>query len=98
MERIIGFFIICFGFAAYAAALIADKKQKKYNELFAAQHDRKVVLGKNEQNWDEDIKEECFHDDEFFLLDNCGTCDVSYLDNYDYIAIISIEDDMFLED
>lgn len=97
MEQVLAYFIIIIGFFFYVCSIIAHKRQKEATQQWLSEHNRKVMLGVKEQDWDIEIKEDCIHSEKFFLLENSGTYDTSYLKNCPHVSFISM-DDMFLED
>lgn len=97
MENYITYSIIIFGLIMYAIAEFSFRKQKAAEKLEVNRHNRKVMLGVQEADWDAEIEEDCFHDSSFFYLENSGTYDTSYIANHPYHQIID-NDDLFLED
>lgn len=97
METILAYSVMIFGVLAYVMAVITFRHQKKRTQSDIIEHNRKVMLGVKESDWDVDIKEECIHTEDFFLLENSGTYDTSYLSGCTHISFMN-EEDLFLED
>lgn len=97
MEQILVYFFIVVGSFFYICSMIIYKRQKQTTQQWLNGHNRKVMLGVKEQHWDIEIKDDCIHSEDFFLLENSGTYDTSYLEDCPHISFISM-DDMFLED
>lgn len=97
MENYITYLLFIFGLFMYAIAEFSFRKQKAAVQLNVDKHNRKVLLGVREADWDAEIEEDCFHDSSFFYLENSGTYDTSYIANHPYHQIIDT-DDLFLED
>ena len=97
MEQIVVYSIMTFGVLAYVMAVIAFRHQKNRTASDIIAHNRKVMLGVKEPDWDVEIKEECTHTEDFFLLENSGTYDTSYLSDCIHIPFMK-EEDLFLED
>lgn len=97
MEQVVAYLIMTFGVLAYVMAVIAYRHQKSRTNLDIIAHNRKVMLSVKVLDWDVDIKEECTHAEDFFLLENSGTYNTSYLSGCNYIPFMK-EEDLFLED
>lgn len=86
------FLAVCFGIAEFGQI-----REKGDTKNFLITHNRKVMLGIKESDWNITTKEDGIHDDDFFKLWNSGTYEVIPIKEEKYYCYAN-ESDMFMED